>query len=59
MGGWELVHLLLERDPRVRVVLMSGYSAELVASVRDDIPFLPKPFTARELAETVRVVLDG
>jgi PAS domain S-box-containing protein len=59
MGGWELVHLLLEREPRVRVVLMSGYSAELVASVRDDIPFLPKPFTARELAETVRVVLDG
>jgi CheY-like chemotaxis protein len=59
MGGWELVNLLLEREPRVRVVLMSGYSAELVASVRDDVPFLPKPFTARELAEAVRAALDG
>jgi len=59
MGGWELVNVLLDRQPRVRVLLMSGYSAELVASVRDDVPFLPKPFTARELAEAVRGALDA
>lgn len=59
MGGWELATTLLERQDGPKVILMSGYSAELVATIRDEVPFLAKPFTARELAELVRATLDG
>jgi CheY-like chemotaxis protein len=58
MGGSELLSVLTERGSPIRVVLMSGYSAELVASGRDGVPFLAKPFTVGELAETVRRSLD-
>ena len=57
MGGWELVATLRERWPGVRVVVMSGYSEELVGAVQD-VAFLPKPFTAGELANLVRATLD-
>lgn len=57
MGGWELVARLQERSPRPAVVVMSGYSEDLVGEVRD-AAFLPKPFTATELAGIIREELD-
>jgi PAS domain S-box-containing protein len=59
MGGGELLRHLTERDDPAKVMLMSGYSEELVKSEHGDLPFLPKPFTPAELAHAVRSALDG
>ncbi|MBL0179062.1 MAG: response regulator [Gemmatimonadetes bacterium] len=59
MGGGELSRRIRERHPQMKVLLMSGYSEELVAAEHGDVPFLPKPFTPEELATKVREVLGG
>jgi CheY-like chemotaxis protein len=59
MGGSELLAAIKARPHPPRVILMSGYSEELVASGRDGVPFLAKPFTVAELAAVVRGTLDG
>ncbi len=59
MGGGELVRRLRELHPGLHVLLMSGYSEELIAAEHNDLAFLPKPFTPQELAEAVRAALDG
>lgn len=59
MGGGELVRRMRELHPDLPVLLMSGYSEELVAAEHPDHPFLAKPFTPAELAEAVRRVLAG
>jgi CheY-like chemotaxis protein len=59
MGGGELSRRMLERQPALKVLLMSGYSEELVAAEHGEVPFLPKPFTPEELAAKVREVLGG
>ncbi len=58
MGGTELVEILRNRQPNLKLMLMSGYSAELVASGHEGMPFLSKPFTVSELAVAVRETLD-
>jgi two-component system cell cycle sensor histidine kinase/response regulator CckA len=59
MGGTELVEILRGRYPNLKLMMMSGYSAELVASGQEGIPFLAKPFTVHELAQAVRETLDA
>jgi PAS domain S-box-containing protein len=56
--GRELAREVMERHPKVRVVLMSGFAGE--GEVRDEIrgravPFLAKPFTLDELV----MILDA
>ena len=62
MGGPELVKLLNELWPELKVLYMSGYTPNAV--VHDGIldsstPYLQKPFRPIELAQKVRGVLDG
>ncbi len=61
MSGGELASRLARLQPGLRVLLMSGYTAEPVVQRlgRDSIAFLPKPFTSITLAEKVRQVLDA
>ncbi|HVN07032.1 MAG TPA: response regulator [Bryobacteraceae bacterium] len=57
MCGEELGRRILDRDPAVRLVLMSGYPADLSVSPNLDarrVGFLHKPFVPRELADVVR-----
>ncbi len=52
MSGPRLAELLHERDPDLPVVFMSGYSDGLLSTshvIDEDIVFIEKPFTAREL----------
>ena len=59
MGGWELAAQLRIRHPDTRVLLMSGYSEELIAAEQADLAFLAKPFTPRELIDALRDLQDG
>ena len=62
LTGLELANLLLAIKPPLKVLIMSGYSAELA---RGDLvyskgfAYLQKPFSTRVLAETVRKCLDA
>ncbi len=62
MLGTELVERLREIRPDLRIVYMSGYSHEVLApgtlDENDHSAFIEKPFSARELLETVRELLD-
>ena len=59
MGGGELARRVRERRLETRLLLMSGYSEELVAAEYGGAPFLSKPFTPAELADAVRQALDA
>ncbi|HET9133519.1 MAG TPA: ATP-binding protein [Gemmatimonadales bacterium] len=56
MSGAELSRRIVAERPGTRVMFMSGYAAELVAShgiLDDGVHFLPKPFTLEELSHAV------
>jgi signal transduction histidine kinase len=60
MSGRELAEAIWARAPGLPVVLMSGYTDDVV--VRDGLPgarFLEKPFTRAQLLCCVRAALDG
>jgi PAS domain S-box-containing protein len=62
-GGGDLVlyDALLADRPSLRVLYMSGYADETMVQrgwLPGDMPYLPKPFTAHELVQKVREVLD-
>jgi PAS domain S-box-containing protein len=62
VNGRQLAEQLQALRPKLRVLHMSGYPGDTIArygDVRDGDAFLQKPFSARELAEKVRDVLDG
>jgi CheY-like chemotaxis protein len=52
MSGIELAERVLDRQPGIRVVLLSGYTAEtldLERVVSQGVRFVPKPLSSREL----------
>jgi two-component system, cell cycle sensor histidine kinase and response regulator CckA len=57
MDGPTLLRHLRQRNPNIRIIFMSGYAEE---AFRKNLPadenfvFLPKPFTLKKLAETVK-----
>jgi two-component system cell cycle sensor histidine kinase/response regulator CckA len=61
MGGAELIGLLHEWYPHLKVLFVSAYSRELIESRGVLFPgarYIPKPFTPRVLARTIRGILD-
>jgi CheY-like chemotaxis protein len=62
MDGKRLSQLLLKEYPGMRVLFMSGYTADVIAicGVLDKgVNFLSKPFSSDDLARKVREVLDA
>jgi len=62
MNGLDLANELSSACPGMKHLLMSGYTAEVIAKngVLDGaVRFLQKPFSRRGLAATVREALDG
>jgi signal transduction histidine kinase len=57
-SGPNLANRLLQSNPRLRVLYMSGYSDDPTA-IHADLPLLQKPFTPAVLAERVRATLDA
>jgi two-component system, cell cycle sensor histidine kinase and response regulator CckA len=60
MGGAELARRLTRLRPDLRMMFMSGYTNDPVVRKAGRTPslFLPKPFTASDLAHKVRQALD-
>jgi hypothetical protein len=57
LNGHELAQRLLAEKPELKVIYMSGYSAEVVAKdfpLKEGLNFLTKPFQAIKLAQTIR-----
>ena len=61
MTGRDLAVQLKARAPDLRIIYTSGYSAEVLSkdSVLAEIPFLPKPYPAPQLALLIRDCLDA
>ncbi len=62
MSGIELAGMLAQVRPSTRVLYTSGYTEEAVGSNRMLAPgclYLPKPFTATQLASKIRDALNG
>jgi CheY-like chemotaxis protein len=60
MGGRQLAERLLDRDANLKVLYLSGYVEDAVVRQgvsRDEVHFLPKPFSPAVLADKVREVL--
>ncbi len=61
MNGRDLAKQVQEKFPDIRVLYMSGYTANVIAHhgiLDTSINFIQKPFTNRDLAVKVRAVLD-
>jgi CheY-like chemotaxis protein len=59
MNGFELAERIAETHPGTRVLLVSGHLNDTALNhLPSAIPFLAKPFAARELREKVRELLD-
>jgi len=61
MNGRDLAKNILALYPRTKRLFMSGYTADVIAhqGVLDEgVSFIQKPFSAKDLAATVRRVLD-
>lgn len=60
MNGRELANRLLEKHPETRVLFMSGYAPSIVSQygVVEDGNFIRKPFSFRELTDTITRVLE-
>jgi DNA-binding NtrC family response regulator len=60
-SGPELTRQLIERQPALKVIYMSGYTEEAIVHhgvLKPGIAFLHKPFTSETLGRKVREVLD-
>ena len=62
MDGPTLLRELRRRQPKLRIIFMSGYAEDAFERHLPDaetFSFLPKPFSLKELATTVKASLDG
>jgi PAS domain S-box-containing protein len=62
MNGKDLGAQLLKDNPGLKVIYVSGYSAEIAGKdfpLKEGVNFLTKPFQAQKLAQTIRNCLDS
>jgi signal transduction histidine kinase/ActR/RegA family two-component response regulator len=62
MTGTELAERLRQENPGLKVIYMSGYSAQIVGKdfpLKEGINFLTKPLQAAKLAQVIRDRLDS
>jgi CheY-like chemotaxis protein len=61
VGGIELARAARSLDPRMRIVLMSGYIEHILPQARAEVcdAVLMKPYRRHELASLVRELLDS
>jgi CheY-like chemotaxis protein len=57
-SGIELARTLVARRPELPVIVMSGYTDEMLRPAGWDVPVLQKPFSPSELRRRIRDTLD-
>jgi two-component system cell cycle sensor histidine kinase/response regulator CckA len=58
-SGPALHQRILELQPDVKVIYMSGYTGDHIGERATDAPLLTKPFTLKQLSDAIRAVLEG
>ncbi len=58
-SGPALHQRILELQPDVKVIYMSGYTGDHIGDRAADAPLLTKPFTLKQLSDAIRAVLEG
>jgi CheY-like chemotaxis protein len=61
MDGRDLAELVTGLYPGIKVLFMSGYTADVIARhgvLEDGVAFIQKPFSMKDLMEKLREVLD-
>ena len=59
ISGPELVRLVRQSRPNIKVLYMSGYADDEIEDLDQDAGFLQKPFTPSELTAKIAEVLGG
>ncbi|MDD4310656.1 MAG: response regulator, partial [Candidatus Cloacimonetes bacterium] len=62
MNGKDLADRIVQNYPEQKVMFMSGFTDDIIQPlgvIRGNIPFLQKPFTAPELAKTIKTLLTS
>ena len=62
MDGPTLLRELRRKQADLKIIFVSGYAEEAFAKhlpAQETFHFLPKPFSLKELATAVKVILDG
>lgn len=62
MSGKEAYNRIVEMAPEVRVIFVSGYTADVVTGnilINNDCAVLAKPINPKDLLSKVRTILDG
>ena len=62
MNGLDLASHLCSRYPNLKCLFMSGYTADVIANhgiLEENVIFIQKPFSMRDLAIKVRMALDN
>jgi CheY-like chemotaxis protein len=62
MNGRELAEKVKQKIPDVRVLYMSGYTADVIANrgiIDADVNFIAKPFSLQKLGVAIRKVLEA
>ena len=60
MDGPSLMRELRKRDPTLKIIFVSGYAEDAFAKnlpEGEHFTFLPKPFTLKQLIETVKTAI--
>jgi two-component system cell cycle sensor histidine kinase/response regulator CckA len=60
LNGVALYQMLKSKNPRLKVLYMSGYTDDIIAShglTQEEAPLITKPFTVRQLKEKVEKIL--
>ena len=61
MSGPELVTEIMKQFPEIKVLYMSGFTADIIAVnsiISSDVPFIHKPFSLKSLIDKVSEILD-
>lgn len=62
MTGPAMVEILIQKNPKLKVVFISGYAEDAFVKsfgAKREFHFLPKPFTLKQLASKVKEVSQG
>ncbi|MDD4667412.1 MAG: response regulator [Candidatus Cloacimonetes bacterium] len=62
LSGLELAAILRFKHPEIKILLMSGYTENVITKhgeLDPNLPFIQKPFTRAELADKIRATLEA